>query len=106
MEYLTLVSRKFELIMMEMLQQPLLPPFRIKPYIFAGSRFGKLMLKGSCNSGLMGNKLHCACCAINWSTSTRATMASTIGTAASAQDNPKLLVRSCLEKVSQTDTNF
>lgn len=75
-----------------------LPPFT--SYIFAGSNSGKLEPKGSCNSGLTGNKLHCAYCAINWSTSTKATIASTIGTAASPKSNQRrsqLLVRYRLE---------
>ena len=55
------------------------------PFIFqkkdtsSGSNVGN---KGSCKSKFTGNRLHCAYCAINWSTSTKATTASTMGTAA------------------------
>lgn len=55
-------------------------PFRVlQKGTSAGSEMGT---KGSWKSKFTGNILHWAICAINWSTRTKATIASTMGTAA------------------------
>ena len=66
--------------------------FAYKAAAFCGcsNSTGEAVRRGSCSSGFIGNKWHCAYCAINWSTRTKATIASTIGTAAATiQKNPK-----------------
>ena len=64
--------------------------FAYKAAAFCGcsSSTGEAVRRGSCSSGFIGNKWHCAYCAINWSTRTKATIASTIGTAATKPKKP------------------